>query len=276
MSYTIASDIHTHTLYTRHAYSTLAENVAAARAAGLEVLGSADHFSCMIYPGHDLRNYQFFLNQSIWPRIWDGVTLLRGAEADIVGLHGELFGQDVDANLTIVGYPYRDEKTLFERVTEGLDYVVASVHDSSFTRDASLVQTTEMYLGALEHPKVLVLGHTGRSGVPFDMDEVLLRAKELGKLIELNDHSLEVDARGKYHGACSAIAQRCAELGVQVSVSSDAHLAMYIGRYPHIEQMLEEIHFPEELIANRSRASLLEAMAAAGVCDLRNLMNEEA
>ena len=169
MSYTIASDIHTHTLYTRHAYSTLAENVAAARAAGLEVLGSADHFSCMIYRAMICATTS--LPQSIHLAAHVGrVTLLRGAEADIVGLHGELFGQDVDANLTIVGYPYRDEKTLFERVTEGLDYVVASVHDSSFTRDASLAQTTEMYLGALEHPKVLVLGHTGRSGVPFDME----------------------------------------------------------------------------------------------------------
>lgn len=276
MSYTIASDIHTHTLYSRHAYSTIAENIAAARAAGLEVLGSADHFSCMTYPGHDLRNYQFFLNQHAWPRTWDGVTLLRGAEADIVGLSGELFGQDVAASVTIVGNAYRDDRTLYDRVTEGLDYVVASVHNSAFTRDASLAQTTAMYVGALEQRKVLVLGHTGRSGVPFDMDEVLLRAKELGKLIELNDHSLEVDARGRFHGACSAIAERCAELGVQVSVSSDAHLAMYIGRYPHIEQMLEEIHFPEELIANRSRVALFDAMAAAGVCDMHELNNEEA
>ena len=38
MPYTIAADIHTHTLASRHAYSTIAENVAAARAAGLELL----------------------------------------------------------------------------------------------------------------------------------------------------------------------------------------------------------------------------------------------
>ena len=38
-------DVHTHTLYSRHAYSTILENVAAAKEAGLELLGSTDHFS---------------------------------------------------------------------------------------------------------------------------------------------------------------------------------------------------------------------------------------
>ena len=89
MSYTIAGDIHTHTLFSRHAYSTIAENVAAARAAGLEVLGSADHFSCMLFPEQHIRNFQFFINQGVWPRVWDGVTVLRGMEADIVSLSGE-------------------------------------------------------------------------------------------------------------------------------------------------------------------------------------------
>ena len=37
-------DVHTHTLYSRHAYSTILENVAAAKEAGLELLGSTDHF----------------------------------------------------------------------------------------------------------------------------------------------------------------------------------------------------------------------------------------
>lgn len=91
MSYRIAGDLHTHTLFTRHAYSTIAENVAAARAAGLEVLGSADHFSPMLFDEPTIKNFQFFINQRIWPREWDGVTLLRGAEVDIVDLDGTLF-----------------------------------------------------------------------------------------------------------------------------------------------------------------------------------------
>lgn len=39
--------------------------------------------------------------------------------------------------------------------------------------------------------------------------------------------------------------------------------------------MLEEIHFPRELIMNRDRASMLAALADAGICDLRNLVARE-
>ena len=275
MTYEIKSDIHTHTMFSRHAYSTIAENVAAARAAGLELLGSADHFSCMLFPEQHIRNFQYFVNQTVWPRVWDGVVLLRAAEVDIVSLEGGLFGQDIACPASITGRPYKQDKSLFERVTSNLDYLVASVHDTRFTEDVSGAQTTGMYIRALEQPKVLVLGHTGRSGVPFDVDEVLAVAKERHKLIEVNEHSLEGDHKGDTHDACRRIAERCAELGVGISVSSDAHIASDIGKHPQVSAMLEEIHFPRELIMNRDRASMLTALADAGICDLQNLVARE-
>lgn len=272
MTYRIKSDIHTHTLFSRHAYSTIAENVAAARAAGLELLGSADHLSCMLFPEQHVRNFQFFINQVAWPRTWDGVTVLRAAEVDIVSLEGGLFGQDIPCPSNITGRPYRQDKSLYERVTANLDYLIASVHNASFTDGASGAQTTGMYIRALEQPKVLVLGHTGRSGVPFDVDEVLTVAKDRHKLIEINEHSLEGDRAGDTRDACRRIAERCAELGVGITVSSDAHVACDIGRYPDVSAMLEEIHFPYELIMNRDRASMLAALDAAGVCDARSIV----
>lgn len=264
--YEILGDLHTHTLYSRHAYSTIQENVTAAAARGIEVLGSADHFSSMLFPSTDLRNFQFFVNQGIWPRDWDGVTVLRACEADIVSLSGGLFGEDIPVPESIVGRPYKLDRSLFERVTANLDYVIASVHNSDFTADASLAQTTAMYVAALEHPRVFILGHTGRSGVPYDIDTVLTCAKERHKLIEINEHSLEGSSGDGTHRACRKIAERCAELGVGICVNSDAHLAPLIGGYTRATALLEEIHFPEELIMNRSRASLLVELAASGVC----------
>ena len=41
MSYTIKCDTHTHTLFSKHAYSTIEENVRAAAEAGMELLFSA-------------------------------------------------------------------------------------------------------------------------------------------------------------------------------------------------------------------------------------------
>ena len=188
-------DIHTHTLYSRHAYSTVRENVLSARDAGLELLGVTDHFSDMLFPGTDLshgslRDYQHFVNMRVWPRSWEGVRLLRGAESDIRSLDGGLFGQEIEVGEDITGRPARSPSTLYDRVVASCDYVIASVHYKGFADGASVSQTTHMYLAALEQPKVLVLGHTGRAGVPFDVREVVGEAARLGKIIEINEHSL--------------------------------------------------------------------------------------
>lgn len=263
-------DIHTHTLYSRHAYSTIRENVLAARDAGLELLGTADHFSDMLFPGAsperaDVRDYQFFLNLRALPRVWEGVRILRGAEADIRTLDGGLFGQGIDVSDDITGDPYRTSRSLYDRVAAGCDYVIASVHARGFAGNVSEEQGTRMYLGALSQPKVLVLGHTGRAGIPFDVREVVGAAARAGKLIEINEHSLETRPRtGRTWSTCRAIAEACAELGCQIAVNTDAHVCAGVGRAPAALAMLEEIGFPEELVATRSADALLAAMEAAG------------
>ena len=68
MPYQITCDIHTHTLFSRHAYSTIMENLVAARDAGLQVLGSADHFSDMLLPSRTSATSSIFLNVDVWPR----------------------------------------------------------------------------------------------------------------------------------------------------------------------------------------------------------------
>lgn len=264
-------DVHTHTVYSRHAYSTVRENVLAAREAGLELLGVTDHFSDMLFPNTDpshadMRDYQHFINMGIWPRTWEGVRLLHGMEADIRSLDGRLFGQDIPVTEDITGAPLPAPSTLYERALRGCDYVIASVHYKLFADGATLLDTTQMYLEALSQPKVLVLGHTGRAGVPFDVREVVSEAARRHKLIEINEHSLETRRReGRTWESCRAIAEACAELGCQVAVNTDAHIACSVGRAPLALGMLDEIGFPQELVATRSAEAFLAAMAAAGL-----------
>ena len=69
MPYLLSCDIHTHTMFSAHAYSTIEQNIYWAAERGLQVLGSADHLSSMVTPcPNDLRSFQFFINQDIWPR----------------------------------------------------------------------------------------------------------------------------------------------------------------------------------------------------------------
>ena len=75
----IACDVHTHTIYSRHAYSTIGECVRAAAEAGLELLGSTDHFGAMLFPTNDARNFQHFIwNMAARVGRGGGLARLRG------------------------------------------------------------------------------------------------------------------------------------------------------------------------------------------------------
>lgn len=264
-------DVHTHTLYSRHAYSTVRENVLSAREAGLELLGVTDHFSDMLFPNTDLdhadlRDYQHFVNMGVWPRTWEGVWLLHGMEVDIRTLDGALFGQGIEVTNDITGRPARRVETLYGRLARSCDYVIASVHYKDFADGASVAQATGMYLGALSQPKVLVIGHAGRAGVPFDVREVVGEAARLGKLMEINEHSLEAARRdGRTWSSCRTIAEACAELGCRVAVNTDAHVSAAVGRTPLALELLEGIGFPQDLVATRSADAFLSALAGAGL-----------
>ncbi len=262
--YTIKCDTHTHTLYSRHAFSTIEENVRAAAEQGMELLASTDHFSDMLYPEVHIRHYQYLFNQSMMPRVWHGVTLLRGCEADIIDLKGHLFGYGFPVDQNIVGMAQKKVKDLDRFVMDRQDYVIASVHGDRYAGNASVGQVTDMYVKALEDKKVLILGHIGRSGLSFDTDALLLEAKAKGKLIELNEHSFGSGKEGCIP-KCRKIAERCAELGVKISIGTDAHISYDVGKFAHVLGMLEEIHFPEELIASRDKESFLKALEDSGV-----------
>ena len=119
-----------------------------------------------------------------------------------------------------------------------------------------------MYLRVLEEPKVLILGHIGRSGLRIDVDAVVTGARDQHKLIEVNEQSLAKPDSAK---RCRYIVERCAELGCPVVVNSDAHIACDIGRFDRTLALFDELGFPEELVANRDAASFHRALEAAGL-----------
>ena len=226
----ILTDIHTHTLATPHAYSTVYENLQFAKKAGLQAFAVTDH--SLRLP--DAPHIYHFENIKTIPEIFDGVRIFKGIELNIL---------DKDGNIDIEEY-----------ILKTLDIVIASIHRMCY-RHISLTDHTETYLNVLDNPYITVLGHIDSSDLGFDTDKVLLKAKEKNVLIEINN--LHIEKKKNYERA-KEIAIRCKELGIGIAVNSDAHICFNMGDRSRAIELLESINFPEELIINRNLETLNE------------------
>lgn len=72
-------DLHMHTVASTHAYSTLHDYIAEAKRKGIKLFAITDHGPDMA----DAPHYWHFINMRIWPRLVEGVGILRGIEANI-------------------------------------------------------------------------------------------------------------------------------------------------------------------------------------------------
>ncbi len=228
----ILADVHCHTIASDHAYSTVLEMAKAAAEAGLEAIAITDHAPEL----GDGPHWWHFDNLKIIPHEIYGVKILRGIEMNILNSRGE-----VD----------RIPRSTMSR----LDIVIASIHSPCYGSEG-LEDHTSSYMGALQNPFVDIIGHSGTAAYPYDHMTVAKKAKELGKLIEINQHSFV--GRASSIPNCKKIAEACKAAGTGIVVNSDAHITFDLGDYSDALALLKSIDFPEELIINRSYRTLKE------------------
>lgn len=232
----IIADMHTHTIASTHAYSTLTEMVHAAAGAGLYAIAITDHGNSM--PGAPGKWY--FKNLVVVPRFLEGVLVLRGAEANIIDYEGNL--------------------DLEQESIDNLDWLVASMHMPTMPREKPTVELcTHAWLNIAKNPKINVIGHSGMERYRYDYDTVIPEFGRNGKLVEINETSFRV--RQDAIPNCKKIAQLCKKHGVRVVVDSDAHFHTALGNYPNALQLLKEVDFPEELVVNSSVERLNEYLS---------------
>lgn len=222
----IVADLHTHSVVSAHAYSTIGENCAAAASRGLYAIATTDHGPKINDGAHP---YFFRGIKNVLPRTINGVYLLRGIESNILDEKGNV---DIDPEWGSV-----------------FDFAIASIHDESFG-PSDFERTTSAYLNVLDHPEIDLLGHSGTDRYVYDYDKVVKKCADTGKLMEINAATFRY--RTSSLPNCKQIAELCKKHGVGVMVNSDSHIAQTIGVVDAALNMLKEIDFPEELIINGS------------------------
>ena len=222
----ISLDIHTHTVASGHAYSTLQEMVAAAREKHLDILGITEHAPGI--PG--TCDPIYFRNLHVVPRRMGDLRLMLGAELNILDTKGTL---DLDE------YYYRQ-----------LDIRIAGIHLLCW-QGGSIEENTEGMLAAIRNPWVQVISHPGDGTADLLFEPIVLASKESRTLLEINNSSLN-PRRNKDTALANnlEILRLCKKYEVPVVLSSDAHISYSVADYGFIWPLLAETEFPDELIMN--------------------------
>lgn len=196
----IKSNLHMHSTYSDGNLSML-DMAKAAMRRGLKVVAFTDHsVSLGVANGLSIERHkeQAAEIRKIQKQLGDEILILHGSEVEI----------KADGSLD---YP--------DAFLASLDLVVASLH-SSLRQPREKI--TERLLKVVRNPHVDIIGHpTGREfpdreGADLDMEVILQAAAESGVAMEINAHPSRLDLDDAY-------ARRANELGVPISINTDAH-----------------------------------------------------
>lgn len=226
----IIADLHTHTCVSQHAHSTLVEMCKGARKAGHVAIGITDHAPAMKDGAMDWHFQSFELNI---PRMLEGIFVLRGAEANILQPDGRLDLEDY--------------------VLDTLDYVVASIHNETFL-ERDPFRITEILLETLKNDRIDILGHMGSPIFKFDYEAIISKCNEYDKVVEINNNSFYARKGSKEN--CYEIAKLCKKYDVPISLNSDSHFYLNVGKVDRASEIVESVNFPKELVINHSLDNL--------------------
>ena len=238
------SDLHTHSIVSGHAYSTLLENINYCAEKGIKVLGTSEHAPSM--PGAP--HYWYFGNLKVVPRVINGVTILKGCEANILDIEGSL--------------------DMSDEASKNLDYMIASFHEPVF-KPRSREENTLAILNVMDkYDKVEILGHLGNPNYQLNYEAIIKKAKEKDIMIEINNSSLLGSSRIGSDVNCKKVALLCKEIGTKVILTSDAHINTCIGVFNKGIELLEEIQMPKELVMNDPEKLIAHLKSKGRLSDL--------
>lgn len=218
-------DVHTHTVASGHAYSTVKEYVQSAKQKGITHFAITDHGPAM--PGAS--GLFHFYNLNTIPKYMDGVRIYKGIELNIIDKNGN--------------HDYT------EAMLHKLDIVIASLHTpciKSGTREENTTAAIEI----MKNPHVNILGHPGDSSFPINIEPLLKAAMETKTILEINNKSLEPGSLRDDRDTVRQIALACKAANYPIVLGSDAHIDLDIGKFNYCNELLKEINMPHHLVLN--------------------------
>jgi putative hydrolase len=230
----INTDLHTHTVASGHAYSTVDEMARGAFNKGIKLMAITDHGPNL--PGGP--NVYHFGNFSIVPDKLYGVRIVKGIEANI------LQGGKLDLTNEELGY---------------LEFVAAGIHRLTGHNLNNKKEYTQATIKAMENPQLDMITHPVQREYPIDLEKVAEAAAQNNVILELNASSYNPN-KYKTRGIKSEalkILKLAKIYGFKIAINSDAHFYDKIGEYSTLNFIFESEDFDSELIINNRAENII-------------------
>lgn len=227
----LLADLHTHSVASGHAYSTILELAEAASARGLEALGVMDHGPALGGAPDEV----YFWNLRSLPLQVAGVTLLTGVEANILDEDGTI--------------------DLPDGLLARLDVVGIGLHRGWGVASDDVAANTRALINAMANPLVDLVTHPGR--VPVETHAVVEAAVRHGVALELNDHSWGPASRAEARERERELIAAASAAGAALAIGSDAHFVDRVGAFSQALAVAAEMGLAEDRVLNRDLASTM-------------------
>jgi putative hydrolase len=158
----LQSDLHIHTLMSGHAFCTANECIENAKTKQLKFIAITDHGPLMEHSVHE----GYFEMSKRFPKKHGCLAVLFGCEANII---------DTDGTLDIS-----------ERIQQGLDIVLAGLHERTPYGFHSENDNTKAIVNAILKNRIHIISHPYRDVFPVNIKEIVSAALSQNVLLEIN------------------------------------------------------------------------------------------
>lgn len=228
-------DLHIHTVASGHAYNTILEYINQAKELGMSVIGISDHSKSN---GGSLVNDIYFSELKRIPRVVNGITVLRGIEADILS----------DGTID-----------LSERAESNLDYIMAGLHKGQQFEDRGRLENTDKIVSVLKSGRIKILTHPYlTSRIDFDVKVVAEEACLNNVLLEINISTFEFKLDDVLVENLKSMLEIVKKHRKKIIINSDAHTIWQLADETPLEKLKGIVDLPRELVINNYPEELFE------------------
>ncbi len=240
----ILADMHTHTTFSKHAFSSVKENINAARERKLKYIAITDHYfgnGDEIEKKNEVNRIQY-LGLRI-NHMEPGITVIGSAEFNL--------GQEI----------YTPEKL------KDLVWRPIGLHSWFVDRDNLTIDDVYNLFVEAHHNGHNAFHHIEREfhrlnhGL-YSFEECMTGIKRIIDYAHDNDIWLEANESSIFENDGQSAERLCEwlkyakEKGCKIFLGSDAHYCGEVGYYPNLIRVLNEIEYPKELILNCNKELL--------------------